>query len=181
MRKAMMFIITLGLLFLSGCIEPTLDRLDIYLNPGVDTIEIHSDYLDPGATSSYGFLDLEPVVKSSNLDTKKVGVYEIIYVVTYNNLEKEIKRIITVVDQTPPVLSLNPGVDTILLGQEWTDGYVEASDNSGVLPVITVFGFVDVDIPGVYIITYTAEDQSGNESSIKRYVEVIDPKTLNIS
>ena len=181
MKKAIAIIILVALLFLTACMEPSMDRLSITLNPSVDTIEINSNYQDPGATASYGFVNVATRVKSSNLDIHTLGVYEIVYIVSYNGLEKEITRMVTVVDQTPPVITLNPGVDTLFVGQEWQDAHVTATDNSGVLPTISVNGTVDHLVPGIYIITYTAQDESGNESSISRYVEVIDPASLNIN
>ena len=181
MKKITVMMMLLTLLFLTACMEPSMDRLSIALNPSVDTIEINSNYQDPGATASYGFVNVATRVKSSNLDIYTLGVYEIVYIVTYNGLEKEIVRMVTVVDQTPPVITLNPGIDTVFIGQAWHDAHVTAIDNSGELPTVTVDGTVDINQPGIYIIMYTAQDESGNESSILRYVEVIDPASLNIN
>ena len=65
MKKLKFLIFILFILLLSSCIEPSLDQLVISLNPSVDTIEIHSEYLDQGATATYSFIDLDvEVIKS---------------------------------------------------------------------------------------------------------------------
>jgi hypothetical protein len=174
MKKYLM-ILSIGLLWiLSSCIDPSIDRLEISLNPGVDTIQINDDYQDPGAVAHYGFIDLTPIVENNNLDSSELGTYEITYLVTYKDLEKRLTRYVTVVDEIAPVLSLNIGLDTIILGDSWIDAFVTAFDNSLVTPLIIVSGEVDSNIAGEYIITYTATDDSGNSNSIIRYVNVID-------
>ena len=174
--KKMIFIVTILLsMFLSSCMDADLDKLKIELVPAVDTVQIFSEYLDPGATATYGSLDLETRTIYFDVDTSMVGVYEIIYRVEYEGLIKEKTRIITVVDEIAPSVSLNMGLDTILLHETWIDAGVTASDNSKVDPIIDVSGYVDSEVTGEYIITYTVSDQSGNQKTIKRFVNVVDP------
>ena len=66
-----------------------------------------------------------------------------------------------------------------MLGEPWIDFGITAIDNSGQLPIIEVIGNVNHNEVGIYIITYTATDASGNQSSIKRYVEVIDINSID--
>lgn len=178
MKKHLLSMMLLMLFILSSCIKPQEDKLSISLNPGVDTIEVNSHYLDPGAKASYGFVELTASVYINTLDITQLGTYEIIYKVTYKTIEKEVKRIITVVDETPPIMTLNPGVDTILLGGNWIDAFVSVSDNSEQEVEIATLGEVDTQTAGIYIIIYVATDLSGNESRIQRYVEVIDLNTI---
>jgi xanthosine utilization system XapX-like protein len=77
-----------------------------------------------------------------------------------------------VIDQTPPVLTLNLGIDTILVGEEWIDESATVIDNSNEAIEIVVTGSVNTSVAGTYEITYTATDSSGNTSSIKRFVTV---------
>ena len=79
-----------------------------------------------------------------------------------------------VIDETSPVLKLNPGVDTINVGQNWIDSGIEVSDNGEDDYTLTVSGNVNIDIPGSYIITYSATDSSGNISVLTRIVNVIE-------
>ena len=175
MKKRISFIVVfMMVILLSGCITPALDKLSINLNPGVDTIDIGDTYIDPGANALYGFVEIEVEIKSSNLNTSIEGTYEIVYLATYKSISKELKRIVTVVDQSPPVLTLNPGIDTVILGETWMDAFVVVTDNSGLEVTIEVLGTVDESTKGTYEITYVATDHKGLESRITRYVEVID-------
>ena len=79
-----------------------------------------------------------------------------------------------VTDQTPPVITLNPGVDTIQLGQTWEDAGASVTDNSGETITIQVSGEVNSNVVGTYVITYIAIDSSGNRASINRHVNVIE-------
>jgi hypothetical protein len=181
MKKIIWTMSLLSTLFLlSGCIAPSLDKLSITLNPGIDTIDLGETYEDPSATALYGFIDVDVSVKSSSLNVGQEGTYEIIYIATYKTISKEAKRIVTVIDQSPPIITLNPGIDTILLGETWTDAYVTVTDNSGLEITVEVSGEVDIHTKGTYIITYLAKDIRENESVVYRYIEVVDLNDIEI-
>ena len=170
MRK--LFIVFLMVLSLSACGPISPSYLEMTLNPGIDTIEVGSDYIDPGAKAIYGIRILSVVIIENTIDTETVGTYEIIYEATYQSIVKTIKRIVTVVDETPPVVTLNPGVDTITIGQSWVDEGIDTFDPSGEVD-ITVTGEVDTDTPGIYVITYVAQDIYENQVTVVRYVTVL--------
>jgi hypothetical protein len=175
--KKMLFFLTIGfLLLLSACTEPSINHLNLSLNPGIDTIEIGQSHIDTGAKASYGLRLLTVEVIENDVNVNQLGVYEIIYQTTYSGLTKTITRYVTVIDETPPVISLNPGIDTIFIDETWIDAGVETSDASGGGITITTEGEV-LNIEGEYIITYYATDESGNTAQIKRYVSVISNQT----
>lgn len=171
MKKLILGFILLSVI-LAGCTEVSLDYLEFELNPGVDTVEINDTFTDAGASAKYGLKNLEVITVSNNVDTTKIGVYEIIYQTTHRDLVQTLVRIVTVVDETPPVLSLNPGIDTITVDETWIDEGIQATDNSQEELEITIQGEV-LPIVGIYEIIYRVEDASGNVSTIKRYVHVI--------
>ncbi|MDO9628282.1 MAG: DUF5011 domain-containing protein [Acholeplasmataceae bacterium] len=172
MRK-LFFIITFFLvIMLSSCQEPSAEFIVMKLNPGIDTIELGLSYIDPGATARYGFKNLNVEVISNTVNTEVLGTYEIIYQAIHNDFSKTMKRIITVIDQTPPLIILNPGIDTIYTDETWIDEGVSVFDASGENITILVTGTV-LSTPGEYIITYQATDESGNSSFKIRYVNVI--------
>ncbi|MBU1141506.1 MAG: DUF5011 domain-containing protein, partial [Firmicutes bacterium] len=115
-----------------------------------------------------------PVVIENDVDTSLVGIYTIIYQITYLEYEKTITRIVTVIDETPPNINLNPGVDTIVVGQAWIDAGVTAIDNSNLEVIITVTSYVIIEQPGEYQVIYQATDESGNSATIIRYVNIIE-------
>jgi hypothetical protein len=174
MKKIVSLFVLVFILFVSGCAINTNTSIKMTLNPSVDTIEINSVYLDKKAKAYFGVLSLEVIVKSSNLDVTQLGEYTIVYEAAYSDLTATIKRIVTVVDETPPVITLNPGIDTIKVGQEWTDTFVTASDNSLQTITISKEGSVNHLLIGEYVITYFAIDASNNTSSIVRIVHVIE-------
>lgn len=174
MKKIGWIIVFVMLITLSSCITISSDNLEISLNPGVDTVEVGSAFIDAGASANYGFRTLTPTIIENTVDTSSVGVYEIIYEISYLDFVKSVTRMVTVIDHTPPVLTLNPGVDTIVVGQTWIDAGVAIDENSSDPVDLTVSGTVNSDVSGEYMITYHAEDASGNTSEIIRYVNVID-------
>ena len=170
MKKLVMLISILFLI--SGCVEPNPNLIQITLNASIDTIELGSTYQDPGATARYGVLILGVSTDQSMLDTSKVGVYEITYTATHKNFSKTIKRMVTIIDTTPPIITLNPGIDTLFEGEIWVDEGVTVFDQSDGEIEVIVIGSVGSS-SGVYEITYQAKDIHGNQSSIKRFVYVI--------
>ena len=83
-------------------------------------------------------------------------------------------RYVVVTDQISPEIKLNLGIDTVIIGNEWTDAGVTISDNSDEAIGAVITGSVDINTPGRYQIIYTATDSSGNDNSVTRYVTVIE-------
>ncbi len=173
MKKIKVIILSFLILSLVSCTTINEDDLSIVLNPGIDTVEINSSYDDPGATAkAYGFT-VENEVIFNDFDITTIGNYTITYQVDYKNVTKTISRIVTVIDETPPTGVLNAGVDTIFVGDSWIDTSCIASDNSLDEVIITVSGYVNVNIAGEYIITYILTDSSSNTTELSRHVFVI--------
>jgi len=173
MNKIKVIITAFLLLILLVACTPSNSDIKFYLNPGNDTVELNSEYEDPGVTAKVFGINRKTEVKENTFDISQVGVYYIIYYFHYQDIEMELTRIITVIDETPPVIELNIGVDTIRLGETWIDAGIKALDNSNDEISVNVFGIVDVNTIGTYIITYEATDIYGNSSEILRYVSVI--------
>ncbi|MDY0278618.1 MAG: DUF5011 domain-containing protein [Acholeplasma sp.] len=151
-----------------------IDDIDFYLNPGLDTVNLNSEYEDPGVTAKVFGIKRATEVLENTVDTTKEGTYYIIYKFDYKDFYFELTRIVIVIDETSPVLSLNPGVDTIKVGQTWIDSGVEVSDNGEDDYTITLSGSVNTAVAGSYTITYSATDSSGNTSVLTRIVNVIE-------
>ena len=165
-----MLFLSIGFLACSASQE----NISFVLNPANDTIQINSEYDDPGVTAKVFGLKRSTEVVENTVDTSKTGVYHIIYNFVYKEFDMTLVRIVTVIDDTPPEINLNPGIDTIKLGTTWEDASITYEDNSNEEVVITTVGEVNNNLIGTYIITYTATDASGNIASIKRYVSVIE-------
>lgn len=159
----------------SSTITSTQDYdLSMSLNPGVDTVEVGSEFIDAGAIAFYLDTPLTVRVKTSTLDMDTVGLYYIVYEATHEDKVIELVRVVVVIDTTPPEVSLNLGIDTVKVGTEWIDAGVIANDNYSEEVSVTVLGEVDIDTVGTYVITYLVYDELGNTASIIRIVDVIE-------
>lgn len=68
-------------------------------------------------------------------------------------------------DTTPPSITLNGDADVYLdVGASWTDPGATATDEVDPNPVVNRSGEVDTNTEGVYELSYTATDASGNVS-----------------
>ncbi|GAF64861.1 hypothetical protein BTS2_1757 [Bacillus sp. TS-2] len=148
-------------------------------------LEVGTIYEEPGATA----IDLadgdltDQIVIDTNVDTSKLGSYEVKYMVTdLSGNHAEAIRTIEVIDTTAPEIELI-GEDVVRV--EWGDSYQElgasAKDNydGDLTDNIEVIGTVNTEEIGVYQITYRVVDRSGNLASITRkvYVEDTNPPT----
>jgi len=93
---------------------------------------------------------------------------------------------VTVVDVTPPVITLNGGdTETVECGGTYFEQGATAVDSCSVIPDsnIAVGGFVLTNIPGDYVLTYNVADDSGNDAlEVTRTVTVVDttPPVLSL-
>jgi hypothetical protein len=174
MRKQLMLsFLMIFILGLSSCTVPDENSLYMTLNPGIDTIGIDKPFTDAGAKAQYGFKNVDVEVIENTVDITTIGTYRIVYHSIYLDYEKTIIRYVTVVDDISPVATLNPGVDTIFVGTTWIDAGIQTSDNSADPVTIGVLGIVNNMVAGEYTIIYEATDQSGNVTTVTRYVNVL--------
>lgn len=171
MKKISLMISFFLMIVLVGCTDDVEVTFD--LNPGVDTIEIHTSWTDAGVDASLKGLELA-YQTSGEVDTDTLGTYVITYSTEYKDETYTQVRYVFVVDQTKPVITLNPGIDTITLGSDWVDAGATVTDNSGETLTLTVLDNVYVYATGIYHVTYTATDASGNTQTMTRVVTVIE-------
>lgn len=161
------------LFLLTGCINVEAADVTIVIKPGIDTVEINTEFIDAGALAKRNNWTINYEIVLNNVDITETGVYRIVYETTYKGFTKQAVRMVTIVDETPPSVTLQSGVDTIAQGSEWIDAGVSAADNSLEAPSIDSEGTVSVDYIGEYIIKYIVTDASGNQTEIIRYVNVV--------
>ena len=107
------------------------------------------------------------------------GVYTLTYIAKdLSGNESEVKRIVTVLaDTTPPEVTLNGENPLyVVLGSDFIDPGITATDNSGKPVKISKISTVNTKKEGTYVITYFARDHVGNFTRINRTVIVA--KTL---
>ena len=78
-------------------------------------------------------------------------------------------------DRVPPVISINSGPLVLVeLGDSYTDSGATAIDGVDGVVSVTSSGTVNTNALGLYTITYTATDSSGNTATASKMVQVID-------
>lgn len=134
-----------------------------------------------GAALSYQwYLGGGPIFGATN-STLNLGAVSVAqsggnYTVVVNNALNSVTSqvaVLTVVDTIPPVVTLN-GSSTVafLQGNPFTDPGATALDAcAGSLPV-TTNGSVNVNVPGIYRLSYVAKDPSNNSATNTRTVFV---------
>ena len=104
---------------------------------------------------------------------------KIVYTVEDSSKNKvSVERKIKEEDKEPPVITLNGYENvTIYKGNVYIEEGASATDNcdGDITSLIEMSGSVDNTKVGVYEITYTVKDKSGNTISVKRKVSVIYP------
>ncbi len=142
------------------------------------TIKVNDKYEDEGAKAYIGKKDVSSsITTTNNLDTSKVGTYNIEYTIKLNYLKnkKKVIRTIKVVDEEAPTIELK-GEETVTIieGEQYVEtGYNARDEHDGdITKSVVVENNVDSTKPGNYEVTYKVTDSSGNESVIKRRVTV---------
>lgn len=171
--RVMKYLSILLLVFIFTACNPDPTVYETELNPGTDTINLDGTWVDAGAIIVVGEASVN-MTTTDTVDTSTMGLYEIEYTGTYEELSYSIIRYVIVTDIEPPVASLNPGLDTIRINETWTDAGITATDNVDTDLTITVTNEVDTSTAGTYHVEYMIEDDHGNISYITRVVTVIE-------
>ena len=149
------------------------DEIHLRLNAGQDTVEFNTEWTDAGAVFVVNDTEYD-MTTTDTVDPSSLGLYTITYTYEYEGQTYSIDRYVNVVDQTPPEINLIAGVDTVKVGDEWTDPGWSYDGTTGEILTAEVTGTVNTEEAGTYVITYTVTDESGNSTTLKRYVTVIE-------
>jgi uncharacterized repeat protein (TIGR01451 family) len=151
------------------------------------TVECHTSFTDPGATVADNCSGSAPVTVSGSVNVNAPGTYTLTYTATdaAGNTATPVTRTVTVVDTTPPIITLN-GASTLTVEchTSFTDPGAAASDSCDTSVPVSVSGAVNVNTPGTYVLTYRASDGSGNAATpVTRTVKVVDttPPTITLN
>ena len=149
----------------------------------VEYVEINTEYVEKGGTaySNTGSpLTLNPPQIKLNdneggeIDTSKLGTYKLIYSVTDKGLTTTNIRTVVVRDTISPVIYFpeNNIVKASKISGFDVEERVHAIDNSKGDITVTHESSLS-NIPGKYVILYTAKDSSGNTTNAKRVITVV--------
>lgn len=146
------------------------------------TLVLNSVWEDPGVTYSDNYDDDPTLVVHNSVFFSKIGTFYIAYEVIDSSGNKTvIRRTIEIIDVEKPTLTLNQGVDTLVVGDVWDDTGIIVVDDSKELISYETNSTVNTSIPGSYTVTYTASDSSSNTATITRVVTILEPNNKNIT
>jgi len=182
-KKAIIYlIITLifGLFLISGLVFILWNKITFKLiGDKVITIEVYNHYDELGVKALDNKEDISNlvIIDNSKVNVNKIGVYDVVYSMIYNDKEYSITRKVNVVDSKKPELKLI-GEEEIIINQG--DNYIELGCNAvdnydeNVNDKIQIINYVNTNERGIYTINYFVTDDSGNSSSKTRKVIVKD-------
>ena len=135
------------------------------------TLEYGQSFEDPGAQAFVIGAESVPV-QTEGAVLPELGEYIITYRASYQGIEKTAQRKVTVVDTTPPVITLVPDPEGsyVLPGGEYQEAGFTATD----LHDGDITALVERRVEGQGI-RYTSTDSSGNSVTVYRSFVVDDP------
>lgn len=149
---------------------------------GTDTFLIDVKTLtvvpEPGYTISDNYYANSQltVSKTGTVNLNVLGSYPVTYTVTdpSANTSKANVRVYKVVDRVKPVISLiGYSVQNIYRWQIYNDSGATITDNYYTTLIPVVGGFVDVNLAGIYYLTFNVTDPSGNVADeVRRLINV---------
>lgn len=143
-------------------------------------LEIGEDYEEEGFIANIKDNNISDKVEIyNNINTKKVGNYEIIYnlKMKYFLFDKTLIRKVYVKDSIQPTLTINGEKEiTIKQNEKYSYPSCTAIDNydGDITENVEITSNLDTKKPGSYEINYSVHDSSGNETTDKVIVKVRD-------
>ncbi len=148
----------------------------ITVTAGVSTVECHTSYTDAGATAADACDAAPSVGTTGSVDANTTGNYTITYTAQdASGNSSTATRVVTVVDGTAPVVTLNGAASvTLECHGSFSDPGASASDTCDASVTVSTSGVLDANTPGVYTLTYSSTDLASNTGTATRTVTVSD-------
>lgn len=148
------------------------------------TLKLGEEYIEQGASAKAKEEDIsDRIFQNGEVDNQKIGEYVIRYQVSNKRGKQEttVERKVHIVDDIKPEIKLNGAEKvTIAKGEKYKEEGAKATDNynGDLTEKIQITGEVKTDTIGDYKVTYTVADESGNEASVTRTVQVKEKKAV---
>jgi hypothetical protein len=149
---------------------------------GNDTVivEERTTYTDAGAAVydfAEGFINYN-LMTQDTVNSNIPGIYYVTYNATDNegNVAKEVKRVVKVIgDTTAPTITLNDSqVVFVEVYTPYNEEGATVTDNIDTGLTVQISGTVDISHTGMYFVSYSSTDFSGNQRVVHRKVIVGD-------
>ena len=173
----------------------SLNQGDSFVDPGITVTDISGDPNIDSKPISKTLVDSNNIVQSLTSFTQTTGIYTLTYSVTdnANNTGTAIRQI-TIIDNIPPVLTINGGNITQPAGMSFIDPGLESVTDIGGDPNINnrtiVKTIVDsynniksidtfYNVPGTYTLTYSVTDNANNTGTASREISITNSEVPN--
>ena len=141
-------------------------------------VQVFNKYTDEGFSIIHRNKDkLEKKVKiDNNVDTNKIGIYDVKYSLKYYNKDIIVIRKVKVIDKINPTIELKGNKEISLsMGYDYTElGFIATDNYDGDITNKVKIENNIKDKVGKYEVIYTVEDSSGNTYSTKRIINRLD-------
>ncbi|MDB4432938.1 DUF5011 domain-containing protein [Akkermansiaceae bacterium] len=148
-------------------VEDTLSPVITLTGSALVTIEAGADYIDAGATATDTLDGAISVVVDNKVNSQIPGSYLVSFTATdaAGNAAVEVTRTVIVEDTSPPVITLTgSALVTIEAGSDYIDAGATATDTVDGAISVVVDNKVNAQIPGSYLVSFTATDAAGNSA-----------------
>ena len=174
MKRVFGLFVIIIILLLSACKKEEAPSYTVQLLPGNDTVYVGQDWEDGGcAVIVEG--ETYQMQRENDPNTNRANEYLIKYSYEYlDYYEVTCLRMVKVIRNEFPVVTLNPGVDTIKVNTEHIDMGISYDDDITGSLFVDVTSNVDVTVPGVYNIKYKVTDMDRHQTIVTRVVTVIE-------
>jgi hypothetical protein len=144
-----------------------------------DSMRVFDAYTEPGyvAKDIFNNVITSSVVSWNNIDTALLGTYTVWYTVKdpWGNKDSSTRKVVVIDDVSPMMSLIGPDTIRIEVFGNFLDPGAIVTDNYWKNIVIVVDSSkVNTKVVGVYKLTYTSTDGSGNTRSISRWIKVVD-------
>jgi len=176
-----LFVVVIGIVLLMSKLFSK-SPFQVQLNENI--IDYASEYQDDFKALFKDEDVTDDVKVKHNIDTKKLGKYELTFTYKKDKKEYEVVKTIEVKDISNPIITLTRGEEiTVVINSKYKEPGYEVTDNydEDLKDKVKISGEVDTSKEGTYEIKYTVKDSSKNESTIIRKVIVTKKSPLNQS
>ncbi len=144
--------------------------------PSEQILEVFGTYVEQGATAFDRVNGEVSVRVEGTVNNAQLGSNTLRYIATDNSGNTtQITRSVVVVDTTAPTVTLNGSSSlTLDVFSEYVEQGATALDNFEGGLSVSITGEVNTARPGIYNLTYTAQDSSNNLGQVNRQVRVVD-------
>lgn len=190
-RRQGIKIITIGVIVIAafclfaGVIWPKIRiQPEIAIKGGSEiSVAWNQSYKDKGASAKLKDEDISDQIQTEdNVDTSKMGDYEVEYSVEYKNRTYTKKRMVHVVDKVKPTIKLKGDKNVVVENKNdfQEPGYTAEDDYDGDL-TSAVTSSTEQKSDDKYIVKYTVKDAAGNEGTAERQITIKDDVPPEIS